>query len=332
MSDAGESLYHRVHIIECVNMRYPIAQFRLRSLLLLTLVVGVWLGHEAHRERTVRRDVEAISALGGTVELEASSWSLLRFIGGSYGQDITRVQISERSLKAVLPKCESLRSLREVEVMFDGTSDASSVWLELHRTFSRFLELRAACPAASLSEPAKVKQRCRRFLDKVSDVPGIGRAVIDDLKYGGLFEPRRESFHVYQPLHLSDGSLAELLVMSTQYFTAAKGWTFVLLVNDRCVDARHCLSWTAAVYVQDVDGDGCRDLAVENRPASPRVRDRRVQTLPGDSRQWLALYAIEPRGFRSLLPKDNFNRVPGTQEGTTVGEIEGGSPYPSPAP
>ena len=57
-------------------------RFSLRSLMLVTLAVAGWLGYEVHQARTVQRQAEAIRALGGEVEFEASPWSLLRLLHG----------------------------------------------------------------------------------------------------------------------------------------------------------------------------------------------------------------------------------------------------------
>src|SRR2546423_13682735 len=69
-------------------------RFSLRSLMLLTLAVGAWLGYEVHQARTARRQAEAIHALGGEVEFETSPWSLLRFLEPqTYGRRVAAVSI-----------------------------------------------------------------------------------------------------------------------------------------------------------------------------------------------------------------------------------------------
>jgi hypothetical protein len=129
--------------------------------------------------------------------------------------------------------------------------------------------------------------------------------------------------HVYAALAMPDGSLAEVLVVSArQRISRAMGYALILLVNDRCVDARHLtFMYTAAVVsVQDINGDGCPDLAVEPSPANKRSANRFLQTLPGDPRQWLGLYAIEPGGFRNLLPIDPSKPQAAVSEETTITE------------
>src|SRR2546423_13045140 len=96
-------------------------RFSLRSLMLLTLAVGAWLGYEVHQARTARRQAEAIRALGGEVEFETSPWSLLRFVEPKvYGRRVTAAEIPGEHLQQVL---RSLRGLRAVQVGYNGAAD-----------------------------------------------------------------------------------------------------------------------------------------------------------------------------------------------------------------
>src|SRR5256885_14966342 len=64
-------------------------QFSLRSVLLLTLAVALWLGCEVREARQVERTIAALRALGGTVETELTGPSLLRLCGvPGYGRRI----------------------------------------------------------------------------------------------------------------------------------------------------------------------------------------------------------------------------------------------------
>ena len=53
-------------------------QFSLRSVLLLTLAVALWLGYEVHQARQVEQTIAGITALDGNAECELTGWSLLR--------------------------------------------------------------------------------------------------------------------------------------------------------------------------------------------------------------------------------------------------------------
>src|SRR5262249_8906147 len=69
-------------------------QFSLRSLLLLTLAVALWLGYEAQDAHRVERTTAAVRFWGGEVEWAPGGWSLLKFVaGGAYGQRIDKVEI-----------------------------------------------------------------------------------------------------------------------------------------------------------------------------------------------------------------------------------------------
>src|SRR5258705_1303056 len=56
-------------------------QFSLRSVLLLTLAVALWLGYEVREARQVERTITALCALGGTVVTELTCPDPLRLFG-----------------------------------------------------------------------------------------------------------------------------------------------------------------------------------------------------------------------------------------------------------
>src|SRR5436309_1863897 len=92
-------------------------RFSLRSLMLLTLAVGAWLGYEVHQARTARRQAEAIRALGGEVEFEVSPWSLLRFVEPqTYGRRILSAKVSGEHVVDAVPVLQVIASLRRVTV------------------------------------------------------------------------------------------------------------------------------------------------------------------------------------------------------------------------
>src|SRR5438874_9649717 len=104
-------------------------RFSLRSLMLLTLAVGAWLGYEVHQARTVQRQAEAIRALGGEVEFEPSPWSLLRFIEPqTYGRRIVMAHVTNERVEAAIVLLSALPALREVQVTFDGARETRPTW------------------------------------------------------------------------------------------------------------------------------------------------------------------------------------------------------------
>ena len=74
----------------------------------------------------------------------------------------------------------------------------------------------------------------------------------------------------------------------------------ILLVADTYVDARYIDAsrpLLAGLEIKDLDEDGSLEVG---------VRGEWSYTSPRTSQPWLAHYAIEPTGFRSLLPEDRF--------------------------
>src|SRR5947209_20238724 len=87
-------------------------RFSLRSVMLVTLAVAAALGYEVHQARTVERQAEAIRALGGEVEFEASPWSLLRFIEPqTYGRRIVIAQVRAHGLDEAVSRLNVLPHL-----------------------------------------------------------------------------------------------------------------------------------------------------------------------------------------------------------------------------
>src|SRR5438034_5453631 len=88
-------------------------RFSLSSLMLVTLAVAAWLGYEVHQARTVQGQAEAIRALGGEVEFEASLWSLLRFIEPrTYGRRIVAAQVPADDVDETISCVNSLPHLQ----------------------------------------------------------------------------------------------------------------------------------------------------------------------------------------------------------------------------
>jgi hypothetical protein len=106
---------------------------------------------------------------------------------------------------------------------------------------------------------------------------------------------------VYRLVPLGDGSRAEILVVSRGRQLNLAEVELILLVADKCVDARHIesrpLLAAGGLEIEDADGDGSLEVG---------VRGEWSYSSPRSSQPWLAQYAIEPTRFRSLLPEDRF--------------------------
>src|SRR5262245_23192041 len=104
-------------------------QFSLRSILLLTLVVALWLGYEVRQARRVERAFVALRALGGDADSEPAGWSLLRLCGvAGYGRRIVRAEIPGTAVDDAAALLRHLPGLREVQVNYDGSVDPSPSW------------------------------------------------------------------------------------------------------------------------------------------------------------------------------------------------------------
>jgi hypothetical protein len=112
-------------------------QYSLRSFLVLTTALAVWLGIVVNRAREQREAVEAIEALGGRVQYDweqdlndpfgepygpgGPGW-LLRLIGDEYFQTVVAVnvltadgsKIDESQIRASIPCLQRLPGLRTV--------------------------------------------------------------------------------------------------------------------------------------------------------------------------------------------------------------------------
>src|SRR5262245_19176687 len=104
-------------------------QFSLRSVLMLTLGVAMWLGYEVHQARQVERTLAGLRALGGDAEHEPTRWSLLglcRLPG--YGCSIVRASIPGSAADKAIDLLRGSPELREVQVTYDGTYDPAPSW------------------------------------------------------------------------------------------------------------------------------------------------------------------------------------------------------------
>jgi hypothetical protein len=276
-------------------------RFSLRSLLLVTLAVAAWLGYEVHQARTVERQAEALRALGGEVEFEPSPWSLLRFIEPqTYGRRITSVQLTGDRVDEAISVLKGMAPPRTIHVEYDGSIDPGPSWRLLN----------AALPRTEIAPVSGPFDREPWWGPKQERLPdNVRNEVARESRFAARLSdiaPRFAKFvggshgDGYQVVRLRHGRLGEVLVVHEGWAMGIGflGQTAVLLVDDQYVDSKHTGPYIV-ISIQDIEGDGWLDLGLE----TPRY-DKRAQALPGDARAWLSAYAIEPDGFRSLLPED----------------------------
>jgi hypothetical protein len=265
----------------------------------VTLVVAAWLGFEVHQTRIVERQAETIRALGGEVEFEPSTWSLARFIEpGRFGRRIVTAQVPGDRADEALSLLEAMPYLREVQVAYDGSYDLGPSWSTVRSRLSKPKLVAVALPVVDADdiEPdtddkesqarwmrSGSKKRYERFAVKVAEG--------SDWELG-MSSPAPEQ---YQVLCLPDGRLAEVLVRPGLWYRSRLRRSASLLVADQYADFR-LLPGHGAISFRDVDGDGRVEVAVE--PNSFSIAATRAM----NGTAFLELYAIEPTGFRSLLP------------------------------
>src|SRR5437016_243445 len=140
-------------------------QFSLRSVLLVTLAVALWLGYEVREARHVERTIAALRALGGNAETELTAPSLLRLCRApGYGQRIVRVELPGRAVEEAVALLRDLRGLREVQVTYDGTYDLARGWKAIKDGLTDVAITAAVDERVGMvtpsSFPAECKERC----------------------------------------------------------------------------------------------------------------------------------------------------------------------------
>ncbi len=293
-------------------------QFSLRTVLLLTLAVALWLGYEVRQARQVERTIAALRALGGDAECEPTGWSLLRLCRvPGYGQRIVRAEIPGTAVEEAIGLLRDLAELREVQVAYDGTCDPGRTW----RTITDALVGPKLTPLPKQvpfelgwikdeTKMAPLRQSLSRFEDRVTQaLPSDGslaaliarrfRSPVNAVLFGGA------QYHV---LLLPDGTLAELL-LSEDWPAVSPGTQtsfIILMVADRCVGVKRFTTTThfasTSIVLEDLDDDGVPEVGFRF-DAIPGVHEV-TRKLPGDSRDWLGVYKIMRDGFKSLLPED----------------------------
>ncbi len=287
-------------------------QFSLRSLLLLTLAVALWLGYEVRQARKVERTIEAIRALGGDAECEPTGWSLLRLCRvPGFGQVIVRAELPGSVVEEGIDLLRDLGDECDIEIVYDGTFDPTPSWHRATEALGKSIRAGGRVPDfASPDEEAWKKSDRARMLGRVRErmiraYPQTTEFWDEPDYWSWLFDFERLR---YQPWFLPDGQMAELVIREHRYAVPGRQACFAaLIVEDQCVsvrgfatDARHTHQ---QVVLVDLDGDGSLEIGFDGGGGIWGTDDR-VRQLPGDSRDWLGIYKIEPNGFKSLLPNE----------------------------
>jgi hypothetical protein len=306
-------------------------QFSLRSVLLLTLAVAVWLGYEVRQARHVERTLAALRALGGDAECEPTGWSLLRLCRvPGYGQRIVRAEIPGAAVDEATGLLRDSPGLREVQVTYDGTYDPTASWKCIRAALSHVVVVPHAAEDAEpyddlmfdenlgLTEAGFLQwkassfaRRLTRVRAKLVEAHPHAIACIEFClpdSYLGIFKRTQ-----YRPLLLPDGGLAELFICedgSGPFEGRHFNDCFVaLIVEDKCVHVRGFYSRLTTdltprqhVVLEDLDHDGSLEVGFDGGAWGS---DKRRRKLSGDARNWLGVYKIERDGFKSLLPEDN---------------------------
>jgi hypothetical protein len=114
---------------------------------------------------------------------------------------------------------------------------------------------------------------------------------------------------VRKPVKMNEGKSAEVIFLEAPA-RSMPGMDFslvFLLVEKRVIDWASCTSYNRTachkLLLEDVDGDGCEDVAFRASAGFWGLLDKRIHTLPGDDRKWLYAYRITARGFQSMFPE-----------------------------
>jgi hypothetical protein len=293
-------------------------QFSLRSILLLTLAVALWLGYEVRQARRVEQKIAALRALGGKAEAQPTGWSLLRLFGvRGYELRIVRAEIPGSAAEEAIPLLRGESGLREVQVGYDGAYDPTPSWRRINEYLPSVV-LKPAwieCPidaawfqdagAWKTSSAARGLERVRtRIAESHPEMKKHHFFERDGAAWDVLLRPT--SFHF---LALADKTLAELFVYQYSALSepGQQDCFAALLVADKCVSVRGFSTSTRSAsqeaLFRDLDHDGFPELGFDAGTGWSGSDDR-AQPLPGDLRTWLGVYKIERDGFKSLLPED----------------------------
>lgn len=305
-------------------------QFRLRTIFMLILAFGLWLGYEVNWASRQQRHVAAIRKLGGTVEFEPRRWSPLKLIDNAkYGVRAVKAEIPGVAVDPAIPHLQELPRLREVRVVYDGTCN---LYPGLDQLRAKFPEV-AIRPAGRVvydfwellngtkGEAKELTDRAQQVLQRLRTIStGDAPRKNDLLKELDFWSSAADPFLIGEiqtgVVPLSNGLDGEVI----WFHNGSVGSVFkndfrepffaILLVRDRIVDWKTHTShfiFTPGheVKLEDVDGDGKLDLAIRCLPPAIQWIGAKPppKKLPGDSRMYLDAYRIDARGLHSIFPE-----------------------------
>ena len=307
-------------------------RFTLRSLLLLTLVVAVWLGYEARQARRTEGHRRSIESLGGSVETEPEGLSLLRFlVAGDFGQEVVAAKIPGPSVGKAIGTLAAIPYLRRVRVLYDGTCDIHPDWERLNVAFpTKIVEAVGDVDyhgGLYGSDPSDAQlAMLNRFSTKMEQGPAKVQQLLQDLKRVSTPPDRWHKLCrtiSYRSRQLGDGTVAELLSGSMQglsilgFNSSGSDSSFaILLVGDRAIDGAsvdfQMAQGSQEVQLLAVSGNDAVAVGFEyHSPGAAWIVDKRARQFASDPRQWFGLYRIEADGFKSLLPEEPLPRPAG---------------------
>jgi hypothetical protein len=283
-------------------------QFSLRSILLLTLAVALWLGYEVHQARQVERTIAGLAALGGATECELTGWSLLRLCPvPGYGRRIVRADIPGSVAQEAI---ELLRSsgLHEVQVTYDGTYDPTPSWKALIAALPSInIQPRADEEIDDQGEEGRglLPRRVQRFGRLATKMTEAYPTIVDHNSY----QTGPWNRVLYWVVRLPDDTLAEVYSGMVWWSprSADDAYFALLVIDDECISVRGFSTFGTTggeimPTLEDLNGDDIPEVGFQW--TTTRISDSRVRRLAGDPRDWLGVYEIRRDGFSSLLPDD----------------------------
>jgi hypothetical protein len=112
---------------------------------------------------------------------------------------------------------------------------------------------------------------------------------------------------VRKPVETRDGKSAEVVFLNAPTLNSPAFSMAFLMVDNRVIDWASCWTFNGLanqkLMLEDVDGDGCLDVAFRASKGWTGLEDERSHSRPGDERHWLYAYAITSKGLQSLFPE-----------------------------
>lgn len=171
------------------------------------------------------------------------------------------------------------------------------------------------CLSLSASEPLPEQHEQLSTVTKQELLDGLplddrrAKTARLEIDYCLDFEETRERLPVRLPVKTKEGNDADIVFLNSRH-TCIPGVFLrmaLLMVGKRVVDSASCWTCTRTevqeLLLEDVDGDGAIDVAFRGYEGFwGRPKDR-LQSLPGDSRNWFYAYTITDKGFQCILPR-----------------------------